>query len=196
MGKGKEKQGEGLSFLAKLEMAASFQRSGRQKECSSSSDPDLYKKYELQDTINFKQAAAASKIFKTEAEIELFKEAIFWSNPGTLDETKHPDAKYLRCILHAAHTLDLRRIPAFNEARIKKDCLDQLFDLKATSLRSDLSKKLTDLLWERSGQYLQATGDRDLVSGRWLQDAFFIQTRNPIQMVQSIHQTRTRLTRV
>lgn len=186
-----QQQAEGPSFLAKLEMAASFQRTGRQKEFPSSANPELYKQYELQDAVNFKKAAILSKTFKNNSEIELFKEAILWSNRGVLNENDHPDLKYLRCIIHAAHTLDLRRIPVFNEAKIKKDALDQLFNGKADCLPSALLKKLTDQLWKRSGQYLKATGDRDLIGGRKLSDAFFIQTKNPMLMVEAIHQIRS-----
>jgi hypothetical protein len=186
-----QKQAEGPSFLAKLEMASSFQRSGRQKEFPSSANPELYKQYELQDAVNFKKAAILSKTFKNDSEIELFKEAILWSNRGVLNENDHPDLKYLRCIIHAAHTLDLRRIPVFNEAKIKKDALDQLFDGKADCLPPALLKKMTDQLWNRSGQYLKATGDRDLVGGRKLSDDFFIQTKNPLLMVKAIHQIRS-----
>jgi hypothetical protein len=69
-----KKKGEGDSFLAKLEMAACFQRSGRQMEGSSSAIPNLYKKYELQDGVNFQKAAVTSKIFQDNFEIDLFKE--------------------------------------------------------------------------------------------------------------------------
>ena len=181
----RQKHAEGTSFSAKLEMAASFQRSGRQSDVSSSADPTLYKQYEWQDTINFQKAAKSSKIFRDDREIELFKEAILWSNRGNLDENDLPDLKYLRCILHAAHTLDLRRIPAFDAAKIKNDCIDQLFDNQTDRLPLALSRQLADLLFQRSGEYLKATGDRDLVSGRLLTDDFFIQTRNPVLMGES-----------
>lgn len=186
----RQKHLEGQPFLAKLEMAASFQRSGRQSEVSSSSNPTLYKEYEWQDTINFKKAANTSKLFKNDSEMELFKEALLWSNQGILDENKYPDLKYLRCILRAAHTLDLRRIIAFDAGKIKKDFLDQLFNHRAERLPLAISKKLTNTLWERSGKYLQATGDRDVVSKRWLTDIFFLQSQKPEMIVQAIDQVR------
>lgn len=187
----RQKQADGLPFLAKLEMASSFQRTGRQKEFSSSDDPLLYQAYEWQDTLNFKKEAAVSGFFKNDLEIQLFQEAILWSNRGALDKETQLDLKYLRCILHAAHTMDLRRMPGFSEEKIKKDFLDQLFFGKSDCLPPALSKELTDRFWQRSGEYLQATGDRDLVSRAGLADAFFIQTSRPPLMVQAIHRIRT-----
>jgi hypothetical protein len=49
-----------------------------------------------------------------------------------------------------------------------------------------------DQLWKRSGEYLKATGDRDLASGRWLTNDFFIQTRTPALIAQAIHQIRSK----
>lgn len=176
------------NFMAKVEMAASFQRSGRKSDIAGSLNPSLYKEYELQDMHNFEKAAVASKLFTNQNEIDIFKEAILWSNRGILDENTHLDLKYLRCILHAAHTLDLRRILAFDEKRIKKDALEQLFDEKTIS--KDEVQKLINDLWSRSGQYLAATGDRDLTTRRWLTDTFFIQSKYPQKMVDAIHRVR------
>ncbi len=73
-------------WVQKIEMAASFQRSGRQSECNNTSQPDLYKRYEMQDTLYFREHAEQSPLFAHDFERHIFEEAILWSNPGTLDE--------------------------------------------------------------------------------------------------------------
>lgn len=178
------------NFIKKIEMAAAFQRSGRQSECSSAADLDKYKKYEMQDTVNFRSAASKSKLFAKDREIPLqvFEEAILWSNKGTLDENVNRDLKYIRRILHAAHTLDLRRIPKFDGKRIKQDALNQLFGSTVNVPMTGGYKRITKSLWKRSGTYLHATGDRDLVHGRKeLHDKFFLQSNHPSKMVKAIH---------
>ncbi|MBA3814956.1 MAG: hypothetical protein H0X29_00230 [Parachlamydiaceae bacterium] len=47
-------------FFQKVELAASFQRSGRQSEVSHDVDLEKYKLYENQDAINFRNAANSS----------------------------------------------------------------------------------------------------------------------------------------
>lgn len=177
------KQSQDPRWSQKIEMAACFQRSGRQSECNSVSNLELYKKYEMEDTIHFRKHARHDLLFTNESERSVFAEAILWSNPGSLDENKNEDLKYLRRILHAAHTLDLRRALLFDGKRIQQDAMNQLFGgtlpLKCA--------KFQRILWDRSGKYLRATGDRDLVQGRYFQDQFFIQTRNPSKMVDAIH---------
>lgn len=168
-------------ILQKIEMASSFQRSGRESECSSGSNLERYKKYELQDVAYFQQHAQECGWF-TEEEVRIFAEALLWSNPGNLDENRVEDLKYLRRILHSAHTLDLRRITSFDGDRIQKDAMDQLF---GGELSVDFSF-FQNLLWDRAGEYLQATGDGDLVHQRHYQDQFFIQTRNTLFMVDAI----------
>lgn len=179
------------NFIKKIEMAAAFQRSGRQKECSSTNDPDNYKKYEMQDTVNFRSAASQSSLFKEDKEIPLqvFEEAILWSNKGALDENANKDLKYIRRILHAAHTLDLRRMPEFDGKRIKQDALNQLFGAAVNIPMIGGYKRITESLWKRSGDYLHVTGDRDLAQNRTrLHDKFFLQSNYPSTMVEAIHQ--------
>lgn len=178
-------------FIKKLEMASSFQRSGRQSEATSSNNNIFYKKYELQDAINFRIAAQKSELFANDLEIKVFEEAILWSNPGTLNENESDDLKYLRRILHAAHTFDLRRIPSFSEKRIKQDGLNQLFGRNARLSANDSYEKIVEVLWERSGDYLKATGDRDLVYKRKLQDEFFLQSKHPSRIVDAIYNVRS-----
>ena len=175
------------NFIYKLELAAAFQRSGRQSEANSSCQSQRYMEYELQDAINFKIAAQKSGLFTSKLEIQVFAEAILWSNKGTLNENENQDLKYLRRILHAAHTFDLRRIPFFNRRRIQQDGLDQLIGYSVNLSSSEKYREIVELLWDRSGAYLKATGDRDLVTNQQLQDEFFLQTQNPYQMVEAIY---------
>lgn len=114
--------------LDKLQAAASFQRSGRQSEISSSKDPVLYNQYEEQDVKNF-------LAFLPDQE---YAHAMRW-------EANTDIAK----VLHAAHHLDLRRIPSFDEKRIKQNIRD-LLSITETQL---------DELWRYSGRLLHATGD-------------------------------------
>lgn len=177
-------------WIQKIEMAASFQRSGRQRECSSTSHPELYKKYEMQDAIYFREHAQQCLRFTNELEQRVFEEAILWSNPGTLDENTIEDLRYLRRILHAAHTLDLRRMLSFDGEKVQEDAIDQLF---GGSPPLELAT-LKHLLWNRSGDYLKATGDRDLVNGRHYQNQFFVLNRNPTQLVNVIYNISKNLT--
>jgi hypothetical protein len=179
---GIHKQKEDPQWIQKIEMAACFQRSGRQSECSSANNPELYKQYEIDDTINFRNHARHDPMFTNELERSIFEEAILWSNPGSLDENKNNDLKYLRRILHAAHTLDLRRILSFDGEKIQQEAMTQLFGTLPSN-----HTIFQRILWDRSGEYLRATGDRDLVNKRYFQNRFFIQTSHPPEMVDAIH---------
>jgi hypothetical protein len=179
----KRKEAQDLTWVEKIEMASSFQRSGRESECSSARSPKAYKRYELQDMLNFREHAKDCSLFTNDDERKIFEEAILWSNPGTLDPNEIEDLKYLRRILHAAHSMDLRRMPYFDGYRVQKDALDQLFEGAIPKEAAELKM----LLWYRSGEYLRATGDRDLVTGRYYQDHFFTQSRNPSELVNAIH---------
>ncbi|MBS0627660.1 MAG: hypothetical protein JSS09_05560 [Verrucomicrobia bacterium] len=172
------------NYLRKVEMVSSFQRSGRQGEISSSDNLTLYKKYELQDSINFTKAARETDIFLNEEEIKTFAEAMFTMNFGSLNVSNNDDLKYLKCILQSAHTFDLRRIPSFDKQIIKSRGTLQLFKERFSS--SEEYRKITDLLWDRSGEYLKVTGDRDLETGKDLEDLFFLQA--PEEIVEAIYQ--------
>lgn len=175
-------------FYLKIQFAASFQRSGRQSEVSSSQNMELYKQYEAQDAINFYHAAYSSNLFANQEEIEVFKEAILWENKGNLSEENCPDLRYLRRILHSAHMFDLRRVCGFDEERIRRDGIKQLLGLSGSVPETSHCHKIQSLLWDRSGVYLDATGDRDLTKRTFFLDKFFDQTVNPIKMVQAICQ--------
>lgn len=184
------KKREDPYFIKKLELAAAFQRSGRQSEVSSTVNPTLYKYYERQDALNFRAAAEEGSLFNHALEIQIFEEAILWSNSGILVEEKYTDLKFLRRILHAAHTLDLRRILGFSGKRIQQDVLDQLLGSQVSSKVREDFIPILQLLWDRCGAYLKATGERDLVTQRSLQDIFFLQSHHPSTMIEAIGKIR------
>ena len=183
-----EKVEKDPNFMQKLELVSSFQRSGRQSEVSSSGHMSLYKRYERQDAINFTKAARELGIFESEEEIQTFAEAMFMFNQGTLNPFENKDLLYIKCILQAAHTFDLRRICSFDMNRIKETGIAQLFTGGGLLSFQEEYAKIREALWDRSGEYLQITGERDLETGRGLQDAFFLQT--PAEMVDAIYQVR------
>lgn len=123
--------------------------------------------------VYFNKDAQESLLFTSDLERLIFGEAILWSNPGTLDENKIQDLKYLRRILHAAHTLDLRRMLSFDGERIQKDMMNQLFG-DSLPLEADTVR---ELLWSRSKNYLITTGNRDLVEQRDYQDCFLFKAK-------------------
>lgn len=180
----------GKNFFKKVELAASFQRSGRQSEGSSSHDIEKYKRYEKQDAINFRNAACKSNLFKDQLEITIFEEAILWANKGNLSEDLYPDLKYLRRILHAAHTFDLRRMPSFEAERIRNDGIKQLLGISGPCKETPHCLLVQNTMWNRIGCYLKATGDRDLTYQSGLDNKFFFQTADPIKMVDAICQVR------
>ncbi|MES2198667.1 MAG: SidE phosphodiesterase domain-containing protein [Chlamydiota bacterium] len=184
-----KKAEEDPNFMQKLELVSSFQRSGRQSEVSSSDNISLYKKYERQDSINFTKVAKESGIFVNEEEIRTFAESMLMLNPGTLDPFKNEDLKYIKCILQSAHTFDLRRVGGFDVDRIKKTGIAQLFTGGGFWSFQEEYAKVREALWDRSGKYLQVTGDRDLETRRDLQDAFFLQT--PTEIVEAIYRVRS-----
>ena len=186
----KSQSADAKDFFHKVEFAASFQRSGRQSEGSSSQDIEKYKRYEKQDAINFRNAAHLSNLFKTEQEINIFEEAILWENKGTLSEELNPDLKYLRRILHAAHTFDLRRIPLFDAMKVRNDGIKQLLGVADPFQETVHCRQIQNIVWNRIGEYLGATGDRDMMHRSILDNKFFYQTANPKTMVDAIYQIR------
>lgn len=198
-----EKKDLGLPFLQKLEMASAFQRTGRQSETSGTAHPGLYKEYEDKSIRYFQEAAINDESFGfTRSEIKSFKNGIKWVNYPSPEpdfvsrEQLDPDDRYIKALLHAAHLLDLRRIPQFDGERVKEEFILELFGRQAGSLTGGVKTAMVNALWDRSRQYLEATGDRDLVLKRKsVKDHFFIQTAHPELMVHAIDQVRQRAIR-
>jgi hypothetical protein len=147
-------------FLTKLYILSSFQRSGRQSEISSSGDPLLYASYQESDVRNF-QESVDLEYFCCKNEIAKWSQALRWGDGGCLGD-----------IIQSAHLLDLRRITKFDPIRIKNNISD--------ILHIDVNSKEMNILWQRSGQYLAISGDRDLVSKKdFWSNRFYTLQQNP-----------------
>jgi hypothetical protein len=161
----KKKMRDDPHFVTKVCWAAAFQRSGRQSEISSADDKETYKLYERRDVTNFKEGVPTGLF--SDDELETYGKAILWSNEVKHDE----DSKYIAKILHAAHTLDLRRILSFDGERIQDEAIKELF--RSDERVPDNAEEIKSTLWAISGEYLNRTGERDLVTQRDFQDRFF-----------------------
>lgn len=140
--------------LYKLQAAAAFQRSGRQSEVSSTKNTALYQSYEEQDVQNF-------LAFIPDEE---YSQALPWSAETNIAR-----------VLHAAHHLDLRRIPFFDEQRIKQNVRDLLL----------ISEAEVHKLWCYAGRLLHACGDRCLCCDKKTYSPIFARLSNcPQDLVQ------------
>jgi SidE phosphodiesterase (PDE) domain len=150
------------NFIFKVMFASAFQRTGRESEGSSQDLGDTYLKYELNDTKYFEYEARKTNMF-CDCEINTYKSAIIWET----------DKKsYLKNILHAAHLLDLRRIPSFDSERIRREVAKILFG-------SDKTNRIVETLFDISGIFIDATGDRDMMKEKnHVDDRFFILSNN------------------
>lgn len=195
------------NFKNKVEIASAFQRTGRDSEKSSSSNKTLYDKYERQDAINFekdmKKYVGPDKLFKDDLEMQTYKEAILWStaHEGMLDPATNEDLLYLRKLLHAAHHLDLRRMLGFSPQITKSNAMKELFgdnsviDINNFSVPPALAAEQTFInkLWERSGEYMEATADRDnsvIPKRKERGEKFCILSHNPDQMAAALVEKR------
>lgn len=147
------------SFALKVATVSSFQRSGRGSEIPSSQDPKRYKEYEFKDVCNFLEAVPDS-LFCCWNEKVKYSKALSWSDDSNISK-----------ILRAAHTLDLRRIFSFDQNRILDETRKHLCYPREHVIQD---------LWETSGLYLDVTGDRDLMKGKyWYSNRFYILQQNP-----------------
>lgn len=179
-------------FLEKLEFANAFQRSGRQSESSRKHNPELYTEYLQNDQKNFEEAARThlGDLFASQEEIEIFKMAI--TDRFDMGENSS-DLLFLSKIFYTTHQLDLRRIGAFDKKEIFETIAVQLFETK--TINED-EQKLIDSLWKRSGDYLRATGDRDMEDPQrrgfqaYNMDVFCKQAKNPELLVEALYKAR------
>jgi hypothetical protein len=150
--------------VKKIMLLSSLQRSGREAEISNEEFPDLYRKYEIADTMIFKKEAAKhSYLFSSTEEIDQLSQALHWKSESFISK-----------IIRTAHILDLRRIPSFDMIRVKKDACMCLF-----GNLDDQNKKVIDKLFDYAGVYLDVTGDRDAIKGKEvLSDRFFVLSTN------------------
>ncbi|MGV8948610.1 MAG: SidE phosphodiesterase domain-containing protein [Candidatus Paracaedibacter sp.] len=186
-------------FRHKIQFTAAFQRTGRQSEADISTQFALVQEYEYKDSENFYNAAkdfvGPHSLFSNEEELILYKQSIL-KHSKLKDAIIKPDNKelqYLRKVISTSHTLDLRRLTKteFNEPTVIANATKSLFGpetafsdpkFKNSHIYPQFKKEGSFIkrLWEYSGKYLQATGDR--YDGKF-EDKFFIQAKNPDQMV-------------
>ncbi|HUX79717.1 MAG TPA: SidE phosphodiesterase domain-containing protein [Alphaproteobacteria bacterium] len=172
-------------FTQKVQFVANFQRTGRESEASGQTHPQLYTSYLLADANNFlgiaQKYVGTGKLFKDAYELQVYKEALLPPNLGQIDDTQNRDLLYLRTILRASHMFDLRRAPLVDVNIIEDVLLKDLFGEK------DLIKKL----WKRTGEYLKASGDRDVVSRKMnFSNRFFLLSNNPDKLVRVLWNAR------
>ncbi len=182
------------SFIRKIQFVSSFQRTGRGSEVSSQSNPQLYHSYKLRDADNLgyfarvKNFIGSGKLFKDQAELQLYKEVL--CPTGQLSQGQQTDFNYLSKIINASHELDLRRVTGFSAQTIQAQTKNILFgsaQLQLTEMNF-LAK-----LWTRSGEYLWATGDRDIVTRKTHYSLrFFTQAHHPNKLVGALHQARSK----
>jgi hypothetical protein len=181
-----------LLFGKKLQFLATFQRTGRGSEISGSQNPILYKKYKQRDASNFvyfanhKQHVGKGKLFKDTSELQLYKEALF--PEGKILQTQQTDLSYLSKLINASHQLDLRRMNSFNPQTIQSTIQKILF---GSAQIGTAEKTFLQNLWHRSGEYLNATGDRDVMKKKsYYSDRFYTQAHDPKSMVKALHMAR------
>jgi hypothetical protein len=187
----KRKHAHDKDFFKKLEFANAFQRVGRESEISRSQNPTVYENYLKMDQQYFSAQAqefiGEDKLFKDQAEVDLYKRAIVNKyGPGAPES----DELYLSKLFYTAHQLDLRRLPAFSEEKILGEVSMQLFE---TDKPNKFEREIIAKVWNRSGAYLNATGDRDLVTKKqWFNtEVFCAQAKDPKMMVIALQTART-----
>lgn len=190
----KEKAKADPLLFQKIEFANAFQRTGRKSEASRDYDPEKFESYLEADKQNLQEAAAEhigpGKLFKNQAELDLYKTAIA-TKYESLEQARNKDLFYLSKILYTSHLLDLRRLPHFEKKRILEQIALQLFETKTPNADET---KLVDKLWKRSGDYLAATGDRDMDRNDrkdWDTALFAQQAHDPDLAVEALTLART-----
>lgn len=176
-------------FLQKLEFANSFQRSGRESDIAKGTNPTRYAEFLAADRENFQKAAQRriGTLFNNQAEIEIYKHAI----TDVFEPNSEPsDLTMLSKIFYSAHLFDLRRLPDFDKAKIQENIARQLF---ATTTPTALQKNFIDKVWQRTGDYLDATGDRDMEDAQkrlYNTKVFCELAHNPKAMVRALQHAR------
>lgn len=160
-------QAQDEDFIFKVAMVAAFQRTGRKSEIGHHHNQKLYESYIHDDVKNFlKYARRYEDNFKDEEELLFFSSALMW----TLKDSRN----YLEIILSVSHKADLRRMRSFDANRIKKMINEEL---------AGYSPTLTRKIWSLSGDHLEVTGDRDMVTQRGYQAKFYLTATDPKRIV-------------
>lgn len=183
-----------LNFLKKVEMANAFQRTGRKSEISRGQDKEKYESYLRADKENFSTKVTdyvgQGKLFKDSDEANLFRDAIvtkFDEKPANVSD----DLYFLSKIFFAAHLFDLRRLPNFDKGQLYREISAQLF---GTTAPNEPEKEIFNKVWSKAGDYLAATGDRDMddpVKNDWNKDVFCAQAKDPGLMATALQIAKT-----
>lgn len=191
-----EKNKEDPTFFEKLEFANAFQRSGRESDAGKDSDPVAYERYLDNDEANLWDNAlkfkGKGKLFKDNSEIIPYRRAIVEKFSPQEFAQNEKDVVMLSRLFYTAHTLDLRRLTNFTKLTILNNVALQIFGKKVGELNT-WEKGMLDRLWEQSGRYLAATGDRDMEPpARTDYDlpVFCAQAHNPDLLVEKLHEAR------
>lgn len=187
------------NFAEQLAFAMLMLRTGRSSE---SKDVNQYKEDCYKSAEIFAQEAAKSRWFPNPQDIENFKFAMEMigdiSKCYNIEGAKYiytqargctPERLNIYNFLYAVHHLDLRRLFHFDRERILSSIAAYLgfydSDNKANTKAPEVQK-----LWQRSGQYLKLTGDRDVDGtppfNRDYQDIFFVLSSDPIELHKQV----------
>ncbi len=183
------------TLLKKLEFANAFQRSGRKSELSRDQNPEKYEEYLRSDQNNLQEKVGdfigSGKLFKDQDEVDTYKGAIV-KVFDIVPQNIHTDLYYLSKICFTAHLLDLRRLPHFDKEKILRKISLQLF---GTVNPTEVESQIIEKLWNRAGDYLEATGDRDMDNPKkytWDSQVFSAQAHNPRLMIHALQMARTK----
>jgi hypothetical protein len=203
-------------FIEKIEMLSAFQRTGRKSEATESKSKNLFFGYLVADAVNFKKFAEKHKgtLFASDTEIkiyynafiptpdsDLFKDATIrnritslvnhYKLNNQLTNAELVDVKQLNKILLASHWYDLKRLPAY-QAENKKDACNMLFGEKEP--KDNIIMNVCNNLWERSGEYLDATGDKNFNMNQTIRKEyatkFYILSKDPKALVDALTEAR------
>lgn len=182
-------------FKEKVQILASFQRTGRQSDGGSHKITGIYAK---RDQENFIKSAerAFSDIFTISQEINIFAQALIIYPLSLSQMSKIPeDSKNLARILMATHYCDLRRVVGYPKLQIQSQIIDYLFSPYQNGQITGESGEMAfaSRLWKRSGDYLEATGESYIDDPRKKQtydNIFYLQAENPEMMIQALQATK------
>lgn len=145
------------NFLKKLVFASAFQRTGR---FSEEPDNPMIKDRDAQNfDRDVQQYIGVNNVFRDDSE------GISYMSALQAPDFLVGDARHLKTIFELSHTLDLRRL-AFDQNKSQdissfQDAISQkLFGVKLDRV-GVLGENIVARLWQRSGFYLENTGDRD-----------------------------------
>lgn len=155
------------AFIYCLQLLSAYQRSGRASEVKSSENPQLYSEYINNDRLIFENDTPKYASLLNGADLSQY----------LLYPLKYESLHNIERILYLAHYSCLRRIPHFDKSIICENMLQITND-----------EKLINYLWDRSGIYLEATGDRDLEYDRKdYADRFYILSNDPVHLAETLY---------